>query len=141
MKTTAAHAAKDIKAKLKAAFPGVKFSVKSDTFTGGSAVRISYEDGPTLDAVKAISDPYQYGSFNAMDDSYSYDNRDEDIPQVKWVNVSRDMSPQTRQAIYEEMRIDFGVEFSDERAGYFLDELGGQSPREYAYRIFVKRAY
>ena len=87
-----AGAAAAIKAELKAAFPGIKFSVTSDSFSMGDSVHISWTDGPTTEEVKAISGKYQYGHFNGMEDIYEHTNRREDIPQSKYVSESRSKS-------------------------------------------------
>ena len=101
MTSTHSQAAKQIKAELKAAFPTVKFSVKSDIFTGGDAVRISYQDGPTTKQVNDIVGKFQGGSFNSMEDIYEYDNRNEFLPQVKYVQVRRDKSEEKKAVIME----------------------------------------
>lgn len=48
------------------AFPGVKFSVKSDS----NAVRVAWTDGPSLDEVKSITGKYRAGHFDGMQDLY-----------------------------------------------------------------------
>jgi hypothetical protein len=90
--TDQAKAAKAIKQELKKAFPKVKFSVKSESFSMGDAVRVNWEDGPTSDRVNAITAKYQYGTFNGMEDIYENSNDRDDIPQTKFVSLSRDMS-------------------------------------------------
>lgn len=65
-------AARNIRAELKRAFPRVKFSVRSERYSGGNSVNVYWTDGPTSERVKAISDKYQEGDFNGMDDSYNY---------------------------------------------------------------------
>jgi len=87
-----AGAAAAIKAELKAAFPGVKFSVTSDSFSMGDSVHITWTDGPTSKEVKAISGKYQYGHFNGMEDIYENTNSRDDIPQSKYVSESRSIS-------------------------------------------------
>jgi hypothetical protein len=57
---SAAETAKIIRAELKAAFPYVKFSVRAENFAQGNAVRVHWENGPTENAVRALtSDKYQ----------------------------------------------------------------------------------
>ena len=56
-----AATAKAIRTELKQ-FSGVKFSVKSDSYSMGSSVSISWIDGPTESAVSSIVSKYQYGS-------------------------------------------------------------------------------
>lgn len=65
-------AAKNMRIELKAAFPGIKFSVKSRRFSGGDAIDVSWTDGPVTAQVDEIIDRYTAGSFNGMDDSYTY---------------------------------------------------------------------
>lgn len=70
--STAALGSKNLKRELSAAFPGVKFSVRSDTFSGGDSIDVSWELGPTKKQVEAISGKYQEGHFNGMEDIYEY---------------------------------------------------------------------
>lgn len=65
-------AAKNIRIELARAFPGVKFSVKSDRFSGGDAIRINWTDGPQTVQVEEIANRYEAGSFDGMTDSYTY---------------------------------------------------------------------
>jgi hypothetical protein len=69
----AAAAAKAIKAELKKAFPTVKFSVKSKNYSGGNSISIHWFNGPTVGQVERISGKYQVGSFDGMNDLYSYE--------------------------------------------------------------------
>lgn len=100
-KQMSAHAqcAKEIRQDLKKAFPGVKFSVRSDTFSMGNSVDVSWTDGPTDEAVSAIVRKYQYGHFDGMVDMYEYSNKREDIAQVKFVQTHRTMSDEIRDKI------------------------------------------
>lgn len=50
-----AETAKRVRVALKAKFPGVKFSVRSDSFSMGSAVRIAWTDGPTEKQVETVA--------------------------------------------------------------------------------------
>jgi hypothetical protein len=50
-----------IRADLKAAFPGVKFSVRKGAGTAASWIDISWTDGPNDDMVRNICDPYTAG--------------------------------------------------------------------------------
>lgn len=59
--------AKLIRLELKAAFPAVKFSVRST-----SSINIRYTDGPTPKRVEAIVAKFEGKSFNGMDDSTHY---------------------------------------------------------------------
>lgn len=63
--------AKIVRTRLRAAFPGVKFSVRSDY----STLNIRWEDGPRTPAVDAICQQYRFGGFDGMIDmAYSSRN-------------------------------------------------------------------
>ena len=83
-----AETAKEIRFELKITFKGVKFKILSENFSGGDAVRIGWENGPTTDQVDSIVNKYQYGSFNSHNDIYEYDNKN-DLPQVKYIQTDR----------------------------------------------------
>lgn len=86
------NASKAIKAELIANFPGIKFSVTSESFAGGDSVHANWTDGPTTDQVDEIIKKYQYGRFNSMDDIYENTNDRTDIPQTKYVSSCRELS-------------------------------------------------
>ena len=67
-------ATKNIRIELKRAFPGVKFSVTSSTFSMGDAIDVSWTDGPTVSQVDQIIGKYKAGSFDGMTDCYEYSN-------------------------------------------------------------------
>src|ERR1035437_1233041 len=98
-----AHAAKLIKAELKAAFPCTKFSVKSDSYSGGDSVRVDYEDGPLYKDVMNRARKYQYGSFNGMEDIYEITNDRTDMPQTKYVLVQRSKSEAVTEILVNEI--------------------------------------
>jgi len=81
-------AATEIRKELQKSFPGFKFSVKS-TY---DKVVISWTNGMTVKEVEEITSKYQYGSFDGMTDSYNYDNRNESIPQAKYIFTDRQIS-------------------------------------------------
>jgi len=84
--------AKNIRKELAAAFPGIKFSVRSDSYTGGDSIDVTWELGPTTREVEAITGKYQEGSFNGMEDIYetNYDNQWPDIyGGAKYVSENR----------------------------------------------------
>lgn len=65
-------AAKNMRIELAAAFPGVKFSVKSKRFSMGDSITVNWTDGPNGDQVDPIIEKYEAGSFNGMEDIYEY---------------------------------------------------------------------
>lgn len=86
-KTPWAQAASLLRKELKSAFPGEKFSVRSQVYSGGSAIDVDCSREITIEARK-IAKKYQMGSFNGMEDIYEYTNYKEDLPQVTYVHVN-----------------------------------------------------
>lgn len=91
----------EIKKELGAKFPGIKFSVRYSSYSGGDSVDISWLYGPTTDEVRTITDLYQGGHFNGMEDIYEYSEPQQIIdnkgelrvrPTAKYVHVSRSYS-------------------------------------------------
>lgn len=88
---------------LKKAFPGTKFSITTNRGSMVSSVRIKWTDGPTEQAVKAISDAFEMGRFDGMTDSYDYAKREDRQLLVngvhyeagcKYVHTDRVISPE-----------------------------------------------
>jgi hypothetical protein len=71
---TCAETAGLVRAALKKSFPGVKFSVRSHTYSGGASIDVSWTDGPTRKQVEAVTYRYAGASFDGMTDSMSYHN-------------------------------------------------------------------
>jgi len=63
-----AETAKLIRAALKKTFPGQKFSVVSESYSGGACININYTGGPATSAVKAITNAYTGGGFDGSID-------------------------------------------------------------------------
>ena len=64
--------AKIVRAELKAAFPGIKFSVRSEQYSMGCHLYVSWTDGPAVRAVEAITDQFYGTGFDGMTDSTTY---------------------------------------------------------------------
>lgn len=89
---------------LREAFPGVRFSVRMARGTAYGWLSVSYVDGPTWEAVRAITHGFQSSHFDGMDDSYHqieptlYSRPDGSLYEIRWgscgVNVTRDYSPE-----------------------------------------------
>lgn len=60
--------AKKVRKILKKEFPGVKFSVRSDTYSMGSSVNVSWTDGPIKSVVEKAIDWMQSAKFDGMSD-------------------------------------------------------------------------
>lgn len=64
--------AKLIRLALKKAFPSTTFSVRSNSYSGGSSVYVSWMDGPTSKAVDAIVGNFETKGFDGMIDMAHY---------------------------------------------------------------------
>ncbi len=64
--------AKNLRTELKRAFPHVKWSVKSESYSGGCSINVNWALGPTSEEVRAISGKYGYGTFDGMTDTSGY---------------------------------------------------------------------
>lgn len=55
---------------LRETFPGTKFSVRMSPGTGHGWLHVTYTDGPTTEAVRAVTDQFESSRFDGMDDAY-----------------------------------------------------------------------
>lgn len=115
----AARAAKAIREELKGLFPTVKFSIRSRRFSMGNSVEISWTDGPTDKEVSEVVGKYEAGSFDPMQDMYVYDNRNNGLPQAKYVNTQRTLSEAFRAVITADLANRYDVDFSDNQAVFY----------------------
>ncbi|WP_069638451.1 LPD29 domain-containing protein [Burkholderia sp. PAMC 26561] len=65
---TCAETAKLIRQSLKEAFPGVKFSVRSSTYSGGASIDVSWTDGPNAAQVESITKGFKAAYFDGSID-------------------------------------------------------------------------
>ena len=99
--TIAAQTAREIRRKLKSVnlAPG---AIRSKTYSGGNSITITFTDASpsAIKEIHQICQPYIMGHFDAMNDSYVYDNHPgHDGLQVKFLHVNNNMSPQMSQQI------------------------------------------
>lgn len=73
-----------IRPALRAAFPGVKFSVRIDTYSMGSSIYVSWTDGPTSPEVQRVTYRFTSKTFNGMDDSTHYHTQIVDGQEVQY---------------------------------------------------------
>ena len=98
---TAADSAKLIRTEIKAAWPGVRFSVRSER----STVNVEWTDGPTIKQVEALPGKFEMGYFDGMDDSYKYTSAyivDGVDYSVKYLFCHRNMSAEA-EARFDEL--------------------------------------
>ena len=85
MKSIQASCAKHIRKELKEKYPTFKFSVRSDR----GSVFLEWDNGPEQKEVINLLSKYKIGSFNAVEDIYEYNNKNEKIPQVDYIFTQR----------------------------------------------------
>lgn len=105
-------ATKNMRIELALAFPGVKFSIKSSRFSGGDSIDVKWTDVPTAAQVDDVIQRYAAGTFNCMDDSYTY-SRDywlKAFGDAKYVMAFRRMSETAVAAAIRLVRTKFGDE-------------------------------
>lgn len=61
--------AQEIRKALRVKFPGVKFSLRMSRGTGYGWMSLSWVDGPTEEAARAVTDYFRSSYFDGMDDS------------------------------------------------------------------------
>ena len=131
-RTKSSHAlgAANLKSELQREFPGVKFSVKSESYSGGDAIRVRWDFGPTTDEVARFTDKYREGDFDGMTDSYDY-NQDNVWPDVfggaKYVTESRCFGGQSGTDLYEQVGRALCALQRIEYEGQFTRHLLGQN--------------
>src|SRR3569623_279065 len=94
--------ARDIRAALKAAFPGVAFRVRSSSFSMGNSVSVSWVDGRSSDAVEALVSRFKDGGFDSSGEVYRYAADDATTPnRAMYVHCSREISPGIKAQVRE----------------------------------------
>ena len=63
-----ADTAKLVRQALREAFPGVKFSVRSSTYSMGASMSVKWVDGPNTKQVESITDKFSGSYFDGMQD-------------------------------------------------------------------------
>ena len=94
--TDVTETAKSVRKELKASFPGVKFSVRSSRFSGGSSVSVRWTDGPAPHKVREITDGHaeihrcEYtGEILAGSNRYVHADRDYSQEAEAWGRAER----------------------------------------------------
>jgi hypothetical protein len=67
-----AQVAKLVRKVLKRTYPAIKFSVRTSRYSGGSAVDVSYTDGPTREEVDGVLEVFGGATFDGMIDLKGY---------------------------------------------------------------------
>ena len=99
--------AKEIRKELKIKFPGVKFSVRTKKYSGGSSISISWVDFPTVEAVEEITSKYE---------SVRYDEYTGEVlcGGNTFVFTNNSWSDEMKECIKENLIIKYGIKFYNE---------------------------
>jgi hypothetical protein len=92
-----ANGAANMRRLLADAFPGIKFAIKSDSYSMGSSIDVNWEDGPTSAQVKAISDQFQSEDFNGMIDMS--EGRDTGEGFRNWMGYAKSVHENRRMSV------------------------------------------
>ena len=139
--SNAARAAKNLKIELTNAFPGIKFSVKSDQFSMGNSVDVKWTDGPTADEVREISRKYSGGTFNSWEDLYEYDNSaygdavERVLGNSKYIGEQRSVSPEIYEAVARMLTTQQGVAYDGDNTRHVFGDGDGETLGTHVYRI------
>src|SRR5262249_54719729 len=69
---TCAESAKLLRVALARRFPGIKFSVRSHTYSGGASIRVGWTDGPRRRDVESVAQRFAGADFDGMQDLKTY---------------------------------------------------------------------
>jgi len=99
--------AANIRAQLKRAFPGVKFSVRTEHH---GAVNVNWTDGPLTAEVERIANKYRDGHFDGMDDCFYYNETpwNHVFGGINYVSCNRHFSVDTLKEAARSVAEDFG---------------------------------
>jgi len=133
-KSRHALAGANIRKELKHKFPNQKFSVTTDSFSGGTSLHVKWIDGVTEAEVQAITNKYEYGSFNGMEDIYEYDkDHDGSYGEVKYLQTDRKFSKEAyEEALQHRDRLDIEIKVSSYDSSAWIDI----PDRDESYRIY-----
>ena len=108
MLSNQAEVAKLLRKELKEKYPGIKFMVRSRSFTGGNDVNIDYTNGVPADEIRKLCHKYEGGSFDGMTDMYNY-NYDKTGPTAKYIFVNRSISDDVWEKTKKELAYSRGI--------------------------------
>lgn len=107
---SAAQVAKRLRQALKDVFPGIKFSVTSQTYSGGESIRVRWTDGPTVAQVQEITQGAESIRRDAWGEILSGGNR--------YVFCDRDISPELRAQALTHLRYEYGRDIDPDHGPY-----------------------
>lgn len=157
--SSGAKTSKRMKQELQEKFPGIKFSVRYESYTGGDNLNVKWNLGPTSDQVDNIIKKYQHGYFDGMTDSYEYtgdtkvvtkDGELETIDGVKFVFSNREFKTvaeqqskdwytefdKTQETLLYRIAKDLAKQYKREWVGYYTNLFENNTNRHWeAYSV------
>lgn len=130
-----AETAKLVRAALKEAFPGVKFSVRSSVYSGGASISVRWTNGPRAKPVEKVIERFAGADFDGMQDLKTYHTTQTADGPVHYgadfVFAYREI---TWQAMHPEceayIRAHCVVDSADRFGGYFVSNLANRMIRD-----------
>jgi len=107
--------AQTIRKELKDKFPNIKFSVR----TRRNAIDIEYSNSIPENKIKEVVSKYEMGHFDGMDDSYKYTNTRDDIPQVNYVFIRRNISDDIYKKVEDQIATEYGLQNQNDDNEWF----------------------
>ncbi len=111
-----ADTAKLIRLALRESFPGVKFSVRSDSYSGGASIDVKWTDGPTAKQVEAVADSFEGSYFDGMIDykgsRYHYLDDERVHFGASFIHCNRHDSDAQVQAAINALAIKYAADFT-----------------------------
>ncbi|MFB9818199.1 LPD29 domain-containing protein, partial [Arthrobacter ramosus] len=124
---TAIDTAKLIRKALKAGFPGQKFSVQTDKYSGGATINILWTDGPSEQAVKEITAEFEGGKSDATGDFTVPVTQEKDGQRTRYgarhIWTERSVSEETYKAIEPEVLAALDLDAPDHGQSYQVPPL------------------
>lgn len=149
---TCAETAKLVRQALKEAFPAIKFSVKSKTYSGGASINVGWTDGPTVSQINKIVKSFEGSYFDGMTDYKGFNYNTINGQQVSFgadfVFATRKLSlaflTATAQSVCMAYGIAYQIKCVDSGYGAYVENCGSifvQQANEYLDRLIYNTAY
>lgn len=96
---------RNLRAILKHEFPGVKFTVRSDSYSLGDSVRVGWVDGPSSEAVSGVVDIFR-NEGGKMPDGYKFTSTaaSEFCGYFSYAFMDREITPEVRMKVQDLLR-------------------------------------
>ena len=139
-----ARAASNLRRELKLAFPGVKFAVRSKSYSMGNSISVHWTLGPTTKEVEAVAGKYQGGHFDGMEDIYENDHSamgeavDIVLGQAKYVSCSREIGDEAREIVGRSLCEAQRVEYAGPNTRYVYGAGDANCLQDHLWRLFGK---